>query len=247
MQSYPAIIQFSQGLTQKNSLPTRKLSSLWKTMPLMFMAEVINGLSCHYSCRITRAGGQKGLMYLKWHIKRINSSFICKVHWLSSKCSEIPLMKQLAKWLHISASHGAEPPCWRGKQVIIIHTLRFLIQCAGMGNWLRADLFSSPYTYRPVGCLLQLLTRDWEGLHLICNVQHCSSVLNRQLLIRSGLQDTYYRFSPCSPILWPTFLTMLCLRYTSFTLKFTFEYLISFVICNVGNVTLNELHHYKSN
>lgn len=129
----------------KNSLPTRKLASLRKTMPLMFMAEVINGLSCHYSCRITRAGGQKGLMYLKWHIKRINSSFISKVHWLSSKRSKISLMKlQLAKWLHISASRGAEPPCWRGKQVIIIHTLRYLIQCAGLGNWLRSrPLFQS--------------------------------------------------------------------------------------------------------
>lgn len=108
------------------------------------MAEVINGLSCHYSCRITRAGGQKGLMYLKWHIKRINSSFICKVHWLSSQSSKIPLMKQLAKWLHISASRGAELPCWRGKQVIIIHTLRFLIRCAELGNQLQSrPLFQS--------------------------------------------------------------------------------------------------------
>lgn len=192
------------------------------------MAEVINGLSCHYSCRITRAGGQKGLMYLKWHIKRINSSFICKVHWLSSQSCKIPLMKQLAKWLHISASHGAELPCWRGKQVIIIHTLRFLIRCAEQGNQLQSrPLFKSIHVQ--AGGLS--IATVYKKLHLFCKIKHCSSVFTWHWLIQSDLQDTYYRFSPRSLIPWRLSLTTPCLGYASFTLRFLFEYLNSFVIC----------------
>ncbi len=195
------------------------------------MAEVINGLSCHYSCRITRAGGQKGLMYLKWRIKRVNSSFICKVHWLSSQSSKIPLMKQLAKWLHISASRGAELPCWRGKQVIIIHTLRFLIRCAELGNQLQSrPLFQSIHV-QACGLSIAIAYGKPEQLHIICKVQHCSSVFTWHRLIQSDLQDTYYRFSPRSPIRWRLSVTTLCLRYASFTLRFMFEYLNSFVIC----------------
>lgn len=200
-------------------------------MPLMFMAEVINGLSCHYSCRITRAGGQKGLMYLKWHIKRINSSFICKVHWLSSQSSKIPLMKQLAKWLHISASRGAELPCWRGKHVIIIHTLRFLIRCAQLGNQLQSrPLFQSIHVQ---ACGRSIATAYEKpratAHHLQSTTLFFCVYLTR--LIQSDLQDTYYRFSPRSPIRWRLSVTTPCLRYASFTLRFMFEYLNSFVIC----------------